>query len=398
MSFFASCNGLQIVAGSLVIPKVGAWTADVHLATQQQVSGSVAVVIGNLTLAGTVYRSDVYGGQVRARLVGGAGGWRTAIPSQGYGSAAGVGLATILGDAASACGESVNVTDNVTVGNGYARVAFPTSVAGDVLWQMVSQGLIPAWYVDPSGVTQVKAWPTTTVSSPFTVTDQRPDEGMVAVATEDYASWMPGCRFSSPLLTAGETFTNAGVIYTWTDDGTFRFDVLTGDAHDRVLGPIQDIIDARVAPTRFYGRYAYTASNPSTDTIDASPVNPSLGLPDLQDVPLRADSIASFTPADGGACDIMFLDGVPTQPVCVWCEADKTAGPSAITLGPQNPLAPPIARVNDTVVILFPPLMQMAGVVQPPLPAPPMAFVGTLTITTPGTGIIQTGSPTNNSS
>ena len=392
MSFFASVNGLQVVAGSLVIPAIGAWTADVHLATQQAVSGQVTVVIGNLSLVGNVYRSDVYGGQVRARIVGGYGGWRQAIPAQGYGSLSGVGLGTILNDAANACGEQLGNVNNNSIGNGFARVRFPNSVASDVLWQMLAQAFIPAWYVAPNGQTNITPWPTTTIATPFTVTEQKPDEGVVTVATEDYASWMPGCQFSSPLLTSGETFTSAGVVYTWDNEGKFRFDVLTGAGADRVLGPIQALIDSRVAPTRFYGRYAYTVSNPSDTTVDAAPVNPSLGLPDLQNVPLRADSIASFTPSDGCACDVMFLDGLPTQPVCVWCEADSNNGPATVTIGPQNGAAPPAARVNDTVVCLFPPLMQIAGTIG----TPPAPFVGVLSITSPAVGIIQTGSASNN--
>src|SRR5262252_7782755 len=104
MSYFASCAGLQIVAGSLLIPLVGAWTADLTLATEQQVLGPVEVVIGNLTLQGTVYRSEAYGGQVRARVVGGAGGWRTPAPPQGYGMS-GLKLSTVLNDLAATVGE-----------------------------------------------------------------------------------------------------------------------------------------------------------------------------------------------------------------------------------------------------------------------------------------------------
>jgi hypothetical protein len=86
MSVFASVAGYPVVAGKLLIPAVGIWTADLHLSAIGTVSGAVSVAIGNLTLAGFVYRQDSYGGQTRVRLVGGAGGWRTLVPSQGYGS------------------------------------------------------------------------------------------------------------------------------------------------------------------------------------------------------------------------------------------------------------------------------------------------------------------------
>ena len=44
--FFASVNGLQIVAGTLMIPLVGCWTADLTLASSTTISGNVTVIIG----------------------------------------------------------------------------------------------------------------------------------------------------------------------------------------------------------------------------------------------------------------------------------------------------------------------------------------------------------------
>jgi hypothetical protein len=341
MAFFASVNGLQIVSGSLMVPLIGAWTADLTLATSQAVAGSATVAIGNLTLIGYVYRSDSYGGQVRARLVGGAGGWRKPIPSQGYGTGSGVSLSTVLRDAARSCGETVNVARDTTIGNAYVRAAFNSSVAGDVLWQMVSQGFIPAWYVAPNGMTMTQSWPASVVSTPFTVTDQKPDEGSVEIATEDYASWMPGCSFSAPQLSG--TYTSAGVHYVWTGDGKFRFEVLTSTgAGDRMLGPIQQVIQKEIAPTRYYGRYEYTVSAPTTTTIDGSPVDPSQGLPDVLDVPLTGDSISAYAPAAGATCHIMFLNGLPTKPICVW--TDQT--PTSVGLASGTT---PVAKIGDTV-------------------------------------------------
>lgn len=386
MSYFASCAGQQIVAGELTIPLIGAWVADFTLASQQQVSGPVEVVIGNLTLQGTVYRSEFYGGQVRARVVGGAGGWRTQIPAQGYGNGNGLQLSTVLNDLASAVGERMNVVADTNIGNAFARVAFGTSVASDVLWQMLQLGFITGWYVDPAGVTQAGPWPSTSVSSAFTVTDQKPDAGIIEIATEDYLSWLPGLTFTAPQLNG--SYTSAGVHYTWDNDGKFRFQVFTQSAagQDRVLGPFQQLIQKELSPARFFGRYEYVIHNPSAETIDGAPVDTGLGLPELTKVPLTGDALASYTPPDGGKAHVMFLDGKPTKPVCVWTEAGALNGPTDVVIGPQGKGANNVARVTDTVVVLFPPLMQVAGVLSG---AP---FVGVLTITTPAIGAIQTGS------
>jgi hypothetical protein len=338
--FFSSFQGLQIVSGELSIPLIGTWTADLQLAGAGTVSGTGPLVIGNLTLTGTVFRADSYGGQTHARIVGGNGGWRTQIKSQGYGSPSGVMMSMILGDAASACGETVNVSNDVGIGNGYARASFDSSVAGDVLWHMIDLGFATSWYVDPNGVTQIAAWPSTTVTTPFTVTDQRADKGRITIATEDYASWLPGCSFSNPLLNG--TFTSAGVEYVWTPDGKFRFKVLTSSAagEDRTLRPIQQVIQKEIAHTRLFGRYRYTVTAATTTTVDCAPINTNLGLPELQGVPIRADSISVYTPPTGAECRIEFADGY--IPECTWTDGNSKS--VAIQNGTN-----PDAKLGDTV-------------------------------------------------
>jgi hypothetical protein len=197
---------------------------------------------------------------------------------------------------------------------------------------------------------------------------------------------MPGATFTSPLLTG--TYTSAGVQYVWDNDGNFRFEVLTGTTQDRVLGPLQQIVQKELAPAKFFGRYSYTISNPSGTTIDGSPTDTTLGLPDVQNVPLTGDSLASYTPPSGGVAHIQFVNGDPTQPVCVYTEADSTNGPTDITLAPQGSGISGVARVNDTVIVMFPPLIQVAGTVSG---AP---FIGVATITSPAVGTVQTGSST----
>lgn len=372
-TFFATCAGNQIVSGSLMIPLVGIWTADLQLATSEQVNGPVTVVIGNLTLQGFVYRSEAYGGQTRARLVGGYGGWRTSIDEQGYGNNAGVQLSMILGDAAMLCGEQINIVNNGSVGNAFTRVAGPAS---DILWQLMSQGFYSGWYIDTTGVTQTAPWPNNQVQTPFTVTDQRPDEGLVVIATEDYASWVPGCTFSAPQL-AG-TYTNGGVTYVFDNDGKFRMEVLTGTT-DRLLGALEALIGRQVAPTRFYGRYEYTISNPSTTTVDCDPAPGALGLglPSLQNVPIDADSISTYVPPSGGLCHIMFVNGLPTRPICVW-----TAGTATMVniLGGSNP----VARQGDQVTCFLPPSLVIVGLIDNT-----ESFSGTITVPNPISGSIS---------
>jgi hypothetical protein len=313
---FAALNGVPIVGGTLAVPLVGMWTADLRLASDQVQTGAASVTLGNLSLVGTIYRSSPFAGQTRARVIGGAAGWRSQVPAKAYGVTSGVSLKMILTDVATEVGESVSLPADTTVGPFYSR---PADLASFTL-----RTFCPAWYIDTSGVTQIASWPVATVSTPFTVIDQRPDEGYVTIATEDYASWMPGASFTSDTLAT--TFQSAGSIYTFNEDGTFRFQVLTNDSgDDRILGPLGSLIDQRVASTRFYGRYRYSIASSTSTTVDATPVDSSIGLPSLNGLPLSSDSIASYTPPSSGACEVMFADGLPTYPRVVWTDQAPTA-------------------------------------------------------------------------
>ena len=380
MSFFATCAGLQIVSGSLLIPKVGAWTADLELAGTGAVGSKVAIVIGNLTLTGTAIRAEAYGGQTKARLVGGAGGWRGSIQPQGYGSTSGVKLSALLGDAAQAAGETVNVPNDTTIGNGYARCSFATSVAGDILWHMIDLGFIPAWYVDAAGTTQVQDWPATTISGAVHGDAQRLTRAWSRSPPRTTPRWMPGCS-ASPRRSCSGSFTSAGVHYIWDPGGKFRFEVLTQtsptDTGDRVLGPIQQVIQKETAPTRLFGRYQYTTSNPSATTIDASPKNTKLGLPELQNVPLQISGSSKVTPPSGVDCTIEFLDGY--LPVCTW--VDQTPTEVDVASGTN-----PAGYLGAQVQVFFPPVVPFVSTP----PGTPTA--GTFTIPSPLTGIITQGS------
>jgi len=367
---FATLNGIDIVSGSLAIPLVGMWTADVSIATDDPETGPCTIVLGNLTLHGTVYRADPFAGQTRARVVGGAAGWRKKLPAKPYGNPSGVNLSMVLNDVARECGETVSLPNDTSVGPFYAR---PNDLASFTL-----RTFCPAWYVDTAGVTQIGSWPTVTVASTFTAINQSPDEGVIEIATEDYASWLPGASFSSDTLDG--TFQSYGSIYTFGSDGVFRLQVLTSDSgQDRILGPLHTIIDQRVSGARFYGRYRYTISNPSTETVDAQPVDVTIGLPALNGVPLNSDSISSYKPPVGGECHIMFLDGKPTLPVVVWTEGQPTM---ASLLGGPNP----VARQGDQVQSFLPPSLLIVGT------GTTGPFTGTITVANPITGAITQGS------
>lgn len=218
MSNFASLGGSRVVSGSTAIPLYGLWCADIGLAGDTVVPEDTSLVLGNLTLKAHVYRQATFAGSRMCRLVGGFGGWRKIVSAKQYALPSGLKLSLVLKDTAMTVGESVNVPVDSVIGTGFVR---ENRQASKVLHQIAGE----SWYVDPAGVTQIQAWPAKPINSGFTVEHQNGAEGRLSIATEDYASWLPGSTFKSPFLEG--TYAIGGISHKFSDDGTFRLEVLT---------------------------------------------------------------------------------------------------------------------------------------------------------------------------
>jgi hypothetical protein len=209
---FAIVNGVRVVEGSIGIPDQGLWVARVFLEAEGTISTSVALVIGNLTLTGAVFRQGAFAGRQYALLVAGAAGWMRTVAAQAYEQPGGVMLSTVLGDAAREVGEQVNASPDRSVGAFFVRESAP---AQRVLRQLVGV----AWYVDNAGVLQLGARPAGAVASSFLVEDFDRADGLAVISTEDEAAWLPGQSFTSPTVPDAQaiSFTrfevdNAGVL------------------------------------------------------------------------------------------------------------------------------------------------------------------------------------------
>lgn len=221
MADFAALSGVRIFAGSLTIPLYGLWSADLSISGDEGVPDDGPLTIGNLSMQCHVYRQALFAGSRRCRVVGGYGGWRNTVTARQYVLNSGVKLSLVLNDAASEVGEQVNVPNDQTIGPGFVRENGPAS---RVLRQLAGAN----WYCDNDGVTQIAAWPSTRIPPPFDVINQDGGQGMIEIATEDYAAWMPGRTFVATNLDG--VFTSGGVTYNFAEDGTFRLHVLTTEA------------------------------------------------------------------------------------------------------------------------------------------------------------------------
>lgn len=194
MAIFAELNGQRIRTATVTLPYHGIWHADVVLDQPQELTGPLTLVLGDLTLVGTVFRQGGFTGVNYVRIIGGAGGWMKQIPAKEYVSSFGVKFSVIAGDAAREAGEKISIATDFSVGNSYER---QTASASRVL-----DTFAPLWWMRSDGVTVLGPRPTTKITSRFDVMldGTNLSVGKITVATDNPAAWQPAAVFSSPVL------------------------------------------------------------------------------------------------------------------------------------------------------------------------------------------------------
>lgn len=217
---FATLSGQRIVTGSVCIPYYGLWSADIVLATTNEIKENTDLIIANLSMKCHVFRMASFAGARSARLVGGlSGGWRQKISSQAYYNANGVKLSMVLGDVASKAKEQIKIQTDKTVGQYFVR---ESAIASEFLYQLLGD----TWYIDEKGVLQAQDRTNSKlISTPFTVINWSGAKGKFEIATEDIASWMPGRTFSSPTVTSVQTISMTTI--TIENNGKLRLNILS---------------------------------------------------------------------------------------------------------------------------------------------------------------------------
>lgn len=310
MSAFASANGIRIMSGRISIPFYGAWTADLILATPDDLTGSVTLVLGDLTLVGAVYRTAPFAGARQARLVAGAGGWRQTIGAQSYQSPAGVMLSTVLGDAARSVRETLGPFLDRSLGADWERERGPASR----LLRLVTDG---TWWIDPAGVTQLGPRSTAPITSAFQVLDYHGGMGSYSVSTEVLADWTPGRSFTAATLNAQATISLVTLVVD--NDGKLRVEVLSGaPEQDRLLANVLELVRSEFPKATYQGTYEYAVQAIAADgsTADLSPTDTTLTLPSIVKCPVRL-STATAKLSTGSLVLVAFVNGNPARPAIV---------------------------------------------------------------------------------
>lgn len=198
MTEYTTFAGQRVTTMRACVPAYGTWVADIALAAPDEIPATAAaLVVGDLTLTGTAFRTAAFSGSRTARVMGGYGGWRKSVSAQAYVGAS-VRISTVLRDAASAVGERVSVDAADTLLQRFTREAGPAS-------RVLRQVAGPLWWIAPDGATHVGPRIGGAITSAFDVLQQSGAHGMFSIATEVLTDWMPGRTFTAPTVSGTQT-------------------------------------------------------------------------------------------------------------------------------------------------------------------------------------------------
>jgi len=314
----ASLEGVTVLTCSVHIPAWGVPWADVELDEPAELSGSVTLELPGLSLVGTIMSGGHWHGRARYRIAAGAGGWGSSVASKAYTNDAGVKLWTVLRDAATACGETVDAdTVSGTVGAHYVREAGPASRALQLLADR-------AWYVGEDGVTRLGAREATTYNGDAPRMRKDPDQLCLELAADDLAGLVPGATVSDG---QGGSVTAVDVVHRLTG-GKLRTTVwgeLGGSS--RVGSALHRLVTQIRAADRYRGVWEYRIVSQSGERLALQPVRVSTGMPDLHAVRVRPG--VPGVRADhalGSRVLVTFVDADPARPVVVGFEDADSSG------------------------------------------------------------------------
>ena len=306
-------NGATVASCSITIPFYGAWVADLDIVGKVEVTSPATLKIGDITLIGTVVQQAEFTGDRKARLVGGGGGWGKTIPAKGYAHVVGVKASTVVGDAARAAGEKIELATDRTLGLNWAREEAPAERTLNLIAGT-------EWWIDNDGITQTKARPSAPVVAPFTLIKRNGEIDSFEIATESIAGWLPGATFTSPTVPDPQTVSS--VTITSTQEGKLRLQVLGSSvAIERLRTNIRAIIRSEIVALSYGFTWDYTIAASIgmpgvATTVDATPASGSI-MPPLTKVPLAVGLGVVAPPIAGTSCRIRFVDANPAKPEVV---------------------------------------------------------------------------------
>lgn len=305
-------NGIGVIEGSISMPRVGRWTADVTLDDGVAPTGEVTVTSGDgkLNLKGTVRRGGSYVEVGHVHLVAGHGGLENTVEPVYYRS---VTLGTPLRALLGSVGEVLSSTTDAGVlnkflerwtrekGPGGPSLSRLADAAG-ATWRVLDDGAV--WLgtdtFPDSGVTE----------DTYELLSESPAEFRATLATEQIPSGIrPGTSFRGSQVAFVEYRVARTALTTqvWYERNA--------PSSHPVLGPLQGIIRDTMRDTRYHAEYpGRVFSQNADDSLDIRLDDES--FPHMTQVPME-----KFAPgikvrvATGARVMIGFEAGDPSRPV-----------------------------------------------------------------------------------
>jgi hypothetical protein len=173
-------NGLRVVSAKMVHPEIGPWVIDCELdpdaVSQAPTSGPASLVIGGVTLTGTVdpMGSGSFSTKASARVLAGGGGWSKTVARQDFQLPGGVPSTQVYNATAALVGETIRDLAPSMLGSHVVRTAGPASniFAGE------------EWWVDLSGVTNVGPRPSAVADPSLQILNWEPGDERAELACD----------------------------------------------------------------------------------------------------------------------------------------------------------------------------------------------------------------------
>jgi hypothetical protein len=306
----ATLNGFRVTRARVQLPAWGIGSAYVGLDDEATLSGRVSFQIADLALSWTVLSGGPGPkGRSSFRLAAGAGGWGRTIPEKSYANDAGVKASTVLADAATACGETLDPATLPTsrLGPAWAREEGPAA--------RQLEAIVPsAWYVGEDGVTRIGARQAKPLNVAAAVQSVDAARGTVALASDEIATLVPGIIVEG-IEAVDVLHELSGAALRTTLWGK-------GIAHtSRALTAFRRLLEQLDPDRRFRGVYEYRVASIEGARVNLEPVRVSTGMPPLPRVEVRPGIPGARADLpDGSRVLVGFIDASPGRPVVVGFE------------------------------------------------------------------------------
>ena len=343
----ATLNGIACTSVSVHLPAWGLWFADCSLDREAALSGRVDLLVADLTLRGAIVSGGSWQGRSSYRIVGGTGGWCKPLPPKAYVNDAGVKISTVLTDAATECGETIEGAPAGVVGLAFDRLSGPASAVLNLVCPQ-------SWYVGEDGLTRFGRRSSYTVPSTVARTAVDTSGGYVELASDSIAKLLPGA------IVDGATAVD--VVHR-LDGGKLRSTLWSsafGPTTKRLLA-WSKLIEQMRPFERYRGVWEYRVAFRSGDRLDLQAATSRFGLPDLRAVRVRPGVAGCKASVQLGSLVLVaFVNADPSRPCVVGFDEPESPGfaPDRLDLvGEDDPLLTAhvtsgrVVRYGDTIYL-----------------------------------------------